>query len=210
MIKLKQWQISEKVHDTMKKIPTMFERDWDGDRSRVLNKVHPGCQWVLDGEGIATRKIDGTSCLVREHKLYKRREVRKGQQPPADFDLVEQDDTTGKMIGWQPVGDGPEDKWHREAWDVTGNPERPAGVESGLPNGTYELIGPKVQGNPERALVHLLVSHNATGELLDAPRTFEALQPWLSVRDIEGIVWHHPDGRMAKIKLRDFGLKRKQ
>ena len=24
--------------------------------------------------------------------------------------------------------------------------------------------------------------------------------------DIEGIVWHHPDGRMAKIKRRDFGL----
>jgi len=27
-------------------------------------------------------------------------------------------------------------------------------------------------------------------------------------RNIEGIVWHHPDGRMAKIKARDFGIKR--
>jgi hypothetical protein len=26
--------------------------------------------------------------------------------------------------------------------------------------------------------------------------------------DIEGLVFHHPDGRMAKIKLRDFGMKR--
>ena len=25
-------------------------------------------------------------------------------------------------------------------------------------------------------------------------------------RNIEGIVWHHPDGRMVKIKARDFGL----
>ena len=24
---------------------------------------------------------------------------------------------------------------------------------------------------------------------------------------IEGIVWHHPDGRMAKIKARDFGIQ---
>ena len=24
----------------------------------------------------------------------------------------------------------------------------------------------------------------------------------------EGIVFHHPDGRMAKIKLKDFGLYR--
>lgn len=26
--------------------------------------------------------------------------------------------------------------------------------------------------------------------------------------NIEGIVFHHPDGRMAKIKLRDFGISR--
>ena len=25
--------------------------------------------------------------------------------------------------------------------------------------------------------------------------------------NLEGIVWHHPDGRWAKIKRRDFGLK---
>ena len=43
----------------MKKIPTMFERDWNGDRSRVVNQVHPGCEWVLAGEGVATRKLDG-------------------------------------------------------------------------------------------------------------------------------------------------------
>jgi hypothetical protein len=34
------------------------------------------------------------------------------------------------------------------------------------------------------------------------------LREWLLDRDIEGLVFHHPDGRMAKIKLRDFGLKR--
>jgi len=33
---------------------------------------------------------------------------------------------------------------------------------------------------------------------------------WLKGRDIEGLVFHHPDGRMAKIKKRDFGLKRKE
>jgi hypothetical protein len=26
-------------------------------------------------------------------------------------------------------------------------------------------------------------------------------------KDIEGIVWHHPDGRMVKIKKKDFGYK---
>lgn len=26
--------------------------------------------------------------------------------------------------------------------------------------------------------------------------------------NVEGVVWHHPDGRMVKIKTRDFGLTR--
>jgi hypothetical protein len=46
------------------------------------------------------------------------------------------------------------------------------------------------------------------GHIPDAPRMFEGLRTWLAENDVEGIVWHHPDGRMAKIKARDFGLKR--
>ena len=46
----------------MQKIPTLFERDWTGDRSRVLDKVNPEAAWVLAGEGVATRKRDGTAC----------------------------------------------------------------------------------------------------------------------------------------------------
>jgi hypothetical protein len=63
----------------------MFERDWNGDRSRVVNQVHPGCEWVLAGEGVATRKLDGTCCLIRDGKLYKRRELREGDVEPTAF-----------------------------------------------------------------------------------------------------------------------------
>jgi len=41
-------------------------------------------------------------------------------------------------------------------------------------------------------------------KLEDVPRTFEAIKAYLGQRDIEGIVWHHPDGRIVKIKKRDF------
>lgn len=41
----------------MKKIPTVFVRDPD-DRKHVLPQVTPGCEWVLAGEGRATRKFD--------------------------------------------------------------------------------------------------------------------------------------------------------
>jgi hypothetical protein len=40
------------------------------------------------------------------------------------------------------------------------------------------------------------------------PLNFGGLRAWMEGRDIEGVVFHHADGRMAKIKLRDFGLKR--
>jgi hypothetical protein len=185
----------------MKKIPTIFERDWDGDRSRVIDKPHPDCGWVFAGEGIATRKLDGTSCMIRDGKLYKRREVKKGQPYPANFISEGMDMETGKTVGWVPVTEAPEDKYHREAF------ERPASA-NGWPDGTYELVGPNIQGNPEKFDSNLLVPHVVAEPYLYAPRTFEALRDWLSKRDIEGLVWHHHDGRFAKIKLRDFGLRR--
>lgn len=184
----------------MKKIPTVFDRDWNGDRSLVLNIPHKDCSWVFAGEGVATRKIDGTSCLVRDDKLFKRRELREGEPEPLGFELATHDDETGKRVGWVPVGDGPEDKWHRIAFDPLMT----------FPDGTYELIGPKVQGNPEASETHTLVSHDDEKLIFNPqpPRDFAGLREWMEGKNVEGIVWHHPDGRMAKLKLRDFGLKR--
>ena len=181
----------------MQKMPTIFERDWDGDRSRVINEINPEAQWVFDGVGVATRKLDGTSCAVLDGKFYKRREVKKGKPEPIDFMLSSSDEKTGKKTGWVPVTD--DDKWHMEAWNSAGG---------SVPDGTYELVGPKVQSNPEGAGAHILVSHAWAERFPDAPIDFDGLQSWLSGKDIEGLVWHHPDGRMAKIKLRDFGLTR--
>lgn len=185
----------------MKKIPTIFVRDWNGDRSRVLNESNPDCGWVFAGEGRATRKLDGTCCMVRNGLLYKRREIKPGGKEPADFELSGHDEETGKTVGWVPVCDGPDDRYHREAFSQCDD----------WADGTYELIGPKVQGNPEGALTSVLVRHGygLADSLKDAPRDFDGLAKWFAGRNIEGIVWHHPDGRMAKIKARDFSLKRK-
>ena len=181
----------------MKKTPTIFERDWSGDRSRVVDQIHAGCEWVFAGEGVATRKIDGTCCLVKDGMLFKRRELKERQLAPDGFFLEDYDPVTKKTVGWVPVGDGEEDKWHREAWNA---------LEYRM-DGTCELVGPKVQGNPEEYAEHTLVYHSEC-EVYNPPLTFEAMREWLSGKDIEGLVWHHSDGRMAKIKLRDFGLQR--
>lgn len=184
----------------MKKIPTIFERDWEGDRSLVLPKPHKDCEWVFAGEGIATRKLDGTCCMIRNGKLFKRQEFKNGQTAPDDFEEVSFDEETGKRIGWRPVGDGPEDKWHRIGFD---------NLENKL-DGTYELVGPKTQGNPEKYEHQILIPHTIEELSLsdDVPRSFNELKSYLSDKDFEGIVFHHPDGRMAKIKGRDFGIRR--
>ena len=44
----------------MKKIPSLFCRNYDGDRL-VRDEVVPGCEWVLRGEGRPTEKVDGTA-----------------------------------------------------------------------------------------------------------------------------------------------------
>jgi hypothetical protein len=188
----------------VQKIPSVFMRNYDTDRL-CRDEVVPGCEWVLAGEGVATRKYDGTCCLVRDGRLYKRYEVKPGGKAPPNFEPAgEVDETTGKVQGWVPVGDGPEDRWHREGLSrsLAGRSSFP------LRDGTYELIGPKVQGNPEKYADHFMIPHDAPELFPDCPRTFAALRDWLATKDIEGVVFHHPDGRMAKVKKKDFGLKR--
>lgn len=184
---------------TVKKIPSLFKRRYDGDR-QVYDEIVPGSEWVAAGEGIATRKWDGTSCLVKGGKLYKRYDAKGGKVPPPGFEPAQEPDAaTGHWPGWVPVGDGPEDRWHREA--IRGR------TLIGLPppDGTYELIGPKVNGGAEGVDAHGLVPH-ALWEIVGVPRTFADLRAWLDCHAMEGLVWHHPDGRMVKIKRRDFGL----
>lgn len=192
----------------MQKIISLFQRNYDGDRL-VRDEVVPGAEWVIEGEGVATVKIDGTSCLVQDGKLWKRYDAKKGKTPPADF-VPAQDDpdpVTGHWPGWLPVGDGPEDRWHREADE---NEQLP------YIDGTYELVGPKVQGNPYGLTTHELWQHgkhslpNGPVAVYGAnPLTFDAIRHYLASCEpaIEGIVWHHPDGRMVKIKAKDFGIK---
>lgn len=181
----------------MRKIPTIFRRNPE-NMSKILNEPHPDCLWVFKGEGVATRKYDGTCVLIDEGEYYKRREVKPGKSIPNDFIPVETDEKTGKIVGWVPVGfDAKEDRWHVEAF------------KEGMPNGTYELVGPKIQGNPEKADTHRLIKHSDATPFYDVPRDFKGIANWLVDRDVEGIVFHHPDGRRGKIKKRDFGFKRK-
>ena len=188
----------------MKKIPTLFVRD-PADMSRVTREVTPGCEWVLAGEGVATVKWDGTSCMIRDGKLFRRRAYREGSEPPEDF--IEAGRAYDKVQGWVPCWrDVKADRYHWLAFD------QPHALRRDC---TCELIGPKVNGNPygyPKDGEHYLIPHGVDillkpgGGVANIERTFDATLACLAEVAIEGLVWHHPDGRMAKIKRRDFGL----
>ncbi|PZG33713.1 hypothetical protein C1I98_28560 [Spongiactinospora gelatinilytica] len=184
----------------MRKIPTMFLRDWDNPR-HITREPNPDCAWVFDGEGIVTVKWDGTCMMLDDDgQWWARREVRPGKAHPPNFLLIEEDEKTGKAYGWEPIEQSSFAKCHAEAIAVSGHEFAP---------GTYELVGPKVNGNPDKFAGHVLMRHgwaplSLREDAKSAPRDYDGLAVWLGERHIEGLVWHHPDGHMAKIKRRDF------
>lgn len=179
----------------MRKIETLFVREGQGRKFMAINKVAEGCEWVTRGEGVATRKWDGTCCAVIGGKLYKRIDWNADLGPTPDSWIHHDGDPTQRTgHGWLPISDDPGDSWHREAWRYQAG---------SLDDGTYELCGPRIQGNPEECPQHTLIRHGSE-VVQNVPRDFDGLRAFLKDYPHEGIVWHHPDGRMVKIKRSDF------
>ena len=200
----------------MKKISTLYKKSPD-DLSVVINEVNEENSWVFS-EGIPTRKWDGSACMIKNGRLYKRLDVKlwkkkrgkvikfteeqlKAKKPIGAIPCQDADKISGHHPHWVLCDrDKPEDKYHFEAFDHLEVWE----------DGTYELIGEKINGNHEKVKGHMLIPH---GEdvlpLYDF--SFESIRTFLSnpKLDIEGIVFHNKnDGRMCKIRKCDFGIKR--
>jgi hypothetical protein len=205
----------------MKKIKNLFERV-DG---KIINKIRPSSQWVADGEGIATAKFDGTCCLIKDGKLYARYDLKpvKGKGPKYEAGIlikfciredfktppegfIECDDSDmylGHIMGWVPVeGNEKFYPYHVNAYD------RYDGMRELLRDGTYELVGPKIQGNPHQLTNLALFKHGDHILTFEdtPPRDFYKLRSYLFHKDFqwEGIVWHRENGDMVKIRVRDF------
>ena len=149
---------------------------------------------------------------------------------------------------WVPCDRGnPADKYHWEAFDNLLEPEFTRytqyptademitiskSIESKEKfDGTFELCGPKVQGNPEGFEEHVLIRHGSEEMLVSDDEFMEYIGvTWqdclpedqfdffrlvLLHIDVEGIVFHHPDNipnglnnKYCKIRKSDFGFKR--
>lgn len=190
----------------MNKIPTIFlrpERAGKGPLT-ITREPHPDCGWVFDGEGIATEKLDGMNVrlTVRARTIVR---VEKRRNP------TKEQKAAGIVDPWYVDADvkAPEDKWIFEAVSGTNAIICPDGEHC------CEALGPNIQGNPLGLEHHVCIAFDlAPAIYLDAPRSHDELRVFLAQLDskespghlAEGIVFHHPDGRRAKIKRKDFGL----
>lgn len=186
----------------MKKIKTIFERDWNGNR-KVINQPIEGLNLETLNFATATEKLDGTNVriTVRNNNVVR---VEKRRNP----DKIQK--AKGITEPWYVDADeyGPEDKWIFDGIKNTDFATITDGEWSG------ELLGPNIQGNPLNLETNRIVffSLGQAPKFEDVPITYDGLKEWLPKQKskygvdcgIEGIVWHRDDGEMFKIKLKDF------
>ena len=182
----------------MKKIHTIFKRDFEGNRG-VIDELN--VEETFLKSCYATEKVDGTNIRITVRnkqvvRIEKRRnpsklEKAKGIIEPWYIDIDEY---------------APENKWIIDA-------VKNANTE--FDDGEYscEAFGKNIQGNPLNMDYNCVYFFTLQAEkILDCPITFNELKEWLPKQDskigkgkIEGIVWHHPEmGAMYKIKTKDF------
>ena len=189
----------------MKKITTLFKKNPE-NLGRVIDEIDPKNEWVLKS-GVPTRKFDGTACAIKNGELYKRYDAKinkktgeyKKNIPIGAIPCQEADKITGHHPHWiKCERQNPEDKYHFEGYDNL----------AAKIDGTYELIGEKVQGNPEKVKGHHLIQHGIFKcEITDF--SFGSIKRYLMINDMEGIVFHDMlSNKMCKIRKSDFGIKR--
>jgi len=191
----------------MEKIPTIFDRNWDGNRKVNDKLVVPDFDFA---NAVATEKLDGTNVrvTVRNHtvvRVEKRRnpgkaEKAKGIEEPWYVD-ADANDTADRYI-----------------FEAVANTDF-----SDVPDGEWsaEALGEKIQGNPLQLKGHTLFLFSLPEwrdnvAYADAPTGFRELKDWLPLQkskfgndcSIEGLVWHNTaTGEMCKIKIKDFDYR---
>lgn len=211
----------------MRKIPTLFVRDYS-QGGFVIPEVNPSAEWVFDQAWPALRKYNGicvglflevngeirinegvgsgeinTETPLRTVWMA-RREIKQGHEFPDKFVPEQFDPTTKKTFGWVPIAQSPFYKFFMEAHQSLEHEYL----------GTYELCGPKVNGNPEGYKKHALVFHWTAEQLaniqvldiheMSVEDAYIALKETLAYMPVEGVIFRSPLHGMAKLKRKDF------
>src|SRR5699024_699162 len=125
----------------MKKISTLFKKNPE-NLGRVINEINPENKWVFDGDGIPTRKFDGTSCSIIDGDIYRRYDTKKRRKHHKGGTRKQEE---GAIIEHHPhcvkcSSDKPHDKNHFLVFMSLKEKK----------DGRYEICGEKVNGNPKK------------------------------------------------------------
>ena len=194
--------IDTEAFRNIKKIPCLFAVDHV--KHVTTTDINPKSAWVFTEAAVPTYKKDGTNVTVlHTGDVMIRRMVGAGKKPPAGYIEAELDPITGRSFGVEPVAASGFAKMFAEA--AEGRTLAP---------GTYELCGPKLNGNPEKLNRHELLAHAAevaveipdmtTIDPADAWTVLEPIFADFKARGVEGVVWAGADGKRAKLRTKDF------
>lgn len=139
----------------MRKIPTLFKREFDNDGNIV--KVLPILAPPIGSLGTPTIKWDGACCAIINGKFYKRYDAKRGKKPPAAAIPCqpEPDPITSHWPHWVEVdSSSPADKWFVAAYNNYFKSN-----EFPRRNNTYEAIGRHFNGNPYELAYDTLIPH---------------------------------------------------
>lgn len=197
----------------MKKIPTILPKD-PNDLGLVISGP------LMEGIKYFQLKIDGTSSLIKEGIPYGRYDAKlikskKGKKtyltkeevsknlPAGAIPCQEPDEKSGHWPHWIPLlKENPEQKYMLEAFTE---------LENKI-DGTYETIGPKIQGNPHNEEKHIMVPHFS--DKLRFAVDFEKMNenPYEYFKEVfkdfsfEGLVAYNDKNEpIGKIRRSDFG-----
>ena len=195
----------------MPKLHSPFVRDKESNYC-VINEIAEGYEWVFEDESVmAVEKLHGTNVSI----------LIEGGVLTGIWNRTERLPFFNK--GKKFIIDGLLNSFER-------------GYISMLPDGQHfgELIGPKVNGNPYKLKECLWIPFETYGQKRlkykswgKYPKDFENISEWFkelmplfcrSKGDddgfVEGVVFTHPDGRMAKLRVDMFdwykGMRHKQ
>lgn len=186
------------------KIECPFKREMVADRYIITPEINEDCRWVFENGGVrAVEKIDGTNvCIyIKDGNIA---QVSNRKNLKNIFTVKKQTRWEGACL--EGLAKAIQKDWLRDFND-----------------GYYygELAGELINGNPHKMSGHLWTPLNYlrdhcrwhTWEANKYPKTFTAINEWfknipslfnrkLKLPEIqaEGLVFYHPDGRMAKIR----------
>ena len=194
--------INENKFRNIKKMPALFVID--RKIHEATTEINENAAWIFNEPSRATIKRDGTNITVTEDgQIFARRSVKKGKVAPPNYIPAEVDSFTGHSFGLEPMEQSTFHKMFQEAT----NGET-------LPAGTYELCGPKINGNPENLTFHKLLLHGSDEATkipdmtkmpkAEAYETLKGIFATYKERGVEGVVWWGANGKRTKLRVKDF------